>query len=59
MWVYQTITSSTNLNINAELLMVSRLEFTMRIVLCPLVVVVNIYDAVSAKNLLQMSRAPT
>jgi hypothetical protein len=59
MWAYQTITSSTDLNINAELLMVSRLEFTMRIVLCPLMVVVKIYDAVSTNNLLQMSRALT
>jgi hypothetical protein len=50
-FAYQTVTNNTCQNINAELSMVSRLQFTMRIVLCPLVVVVKIYDALCTKNL--------
>jgi hypothetical protein len=46
--VYQTITKNTWPNINAELLLVSRLEYTMRIVFCLVVMIVNIYDALSA-----------
>jgi hypothetical protein len=59
MWVYQTITSSTHLNINDELLLESRLEVTVRIVISPLAVVVKMYDAASTKNLPQMTRVLT
>jgi hypothetical protein len=52
MLVYQTITNTTCPNINAELLLVSRPEFITWIVLCPMVVVVKIYDAVSTKTCL-------
>jgi hypothetical protein len=50
MWAHQTITNNICQNINAELLLVSRVEHTIRIVLCPLVVVVNVYDAISANT---------
>jgi hypothetical protein len=59
MWAYKTVTSNICRNINDELLMVSGLEFIMRIVLCPLVVMVKMYDAISSKNLPQLKRAPT
>jgi hypothetical protein len=49
MQAYLTVTNNTCPNINAELLLVSRLEYTMRIVFCPLVVVVKIYDAFSTE----------
>jgi hypothetical protein len=48
MWASHTISNNTSPNINAELLVVSSLKYAMRIVLCPLVVVVNIHGAVSA-----------
>jgi hypothetical protein len=47
---YQTIINNTSPNINAELLLVFILEHTSWIVLCPVVVVVNIYDVVSTKT---------
>jgi hypothetical protein len=37
-------------HINAELLLVSRMDYTMRILLCPLVLVVNIDDIVSSER---------
>jgi hypothetical protein len=38
--------------IDAELLLVSRIDYTMRILLCPLVLVVNIDDIVSTETYL-------
>jgi hypothetical protein len=46
MWPYQIITNTPSLHINAELLLVSRMDYTMRILLSPLVLVVNIDDVV-------------
>jgi hypothetical protein len=43
---YQTVTTNADSDINAELLLMSRLEHTTRIVFCPLVVVVNMYNDV-------------
>jgi hypothetical protein len=42
----------TAANINAQVLQVSRLEYAVSIIHCPLVVVVIIYEAVSAKTCL-------
>jgi hypothetical protein len=42
---YRTITNNPCPHINAELLLVSRMDYTMRVLLCPLVLVVNIHDA--------------
>jgi hypothetical protein len=39
-------------HINAELLLVPRVDYTMRILLCPLVLVVNIEDAISTETFL-------
>jgi hypothetical protein len=50
MRVYQTITNNPCPHINAELLLVSKMDYTMRILVCPLVVVVNIDDAVSTET---------
>jgi hypothetical protein len=44
------ITNNPRQHINAELLLVSRMDYTMRILLCPLVSAVNIEDAVSTKT---------
>jgi hypothetical protein len=52
MRAYQTITSNTCPNINAQMLLLSGLGYTMKIVNCPLVVVLKIYDAVSTKTCL-------
>jgi hypothetical protein len=52
MWAYQTEMNSTCPNINAELLLLSRWEYTMMIVLSSLVVVVKMYDAISTKTCL-------
>jgi hypothetical protein len=49
---YQTATNNTCPDINVDLLLMPRLVYTMRIVLCPLVVVVDIYDAVFTKTCL-------
>jgi hypothetical protein len=46
MWVYQKTTNNSCPHINAELLLVSRMDYTMRILLCPLVLAVIIDDAV-------------
>jgi hypothetical protein len=52
MRAYQTITNSLRPYINAKLLLMSRFDYTMRILLCPLVLVVNINDAVSTATFL-------
>jgi hypothetical protein len=44
MQAYQTITNNPCLHINAELLLVTRIDYTTRILLCPLVLVMNIDD---------------
>jgi hypothetical protein len=43
---YKTITSNPCPHINAELLLVSKMDYTMKILLCEMVVVMNIDDAV-------------
>jgi hypothetical protein len=50
MRAYQTIASNPCSQINAEQLLVSRMDYTMIILLCPLVLVVNIDDAVSTET---------
>jgi hypothetical protein len=50
MRAYQTITNNPCPLTNAELLLVSRMDYTMRILVCPLVLVVNIDDAVSTET---------
>jgi hypothetical protein len=52
MRAYQTITNSPCPHINAELLLVYQMDYTMRILLCPLVLVVNIDDAISTETCL-------
>jgi hypothetical protein len=52
MIAYQTVSNNTCLNINAELLLVYRLAYTVSIILCPLMVVVKIYEAVFGKTCL-------
>jgi hypothetical protein len=49
MWAYQTITNNPCPRINSDLLLVSRMSYMMRILFCPLVLVVNITDAISTK----------
>jgi uncharacterized membrane protein len=46
----KTMTNNPCPHINAELLLVSRMDYIMRILLCPLVLVVNINDAVSTES---------
>jgi hypothetical protein len=48
----QTVTNNSCLCINAELLLVSRMHYTMRILLCPLVLLVSIDGAVCAETCL-------
>jgi hypothetical protein len=48
----QTITNNTCPDVYAELLLVSRLEYTIRIVLYTLVVSVEIFNAVATKTCL-------
>jgi hypothetical protein len=48
MWAYQIITSICP-DIDSELLLMSRLDYTMRIFLCPQVTVVKIDDAISTE----------
>jgi hypothetical protein len=48
MRTYQITTNNPCPHINAELQLMSRMDYTMRILVCPLVFVVNIDDAVSA-----------
>jgi hypothetical protein len=50
MRAYQNITKNPCLQINAEILLVSRMDYTMSIPLCPLVLVVNVDDTVSMKT---------
>jgi hypothetical protein len=50
MRTYQTIANNPCSHINAEQLVVSRMNYTMRIILCPLVLVVNTDDAVSTET---------
>jgi hypothetical protein len=52
LWAYQTVNNNICPNINAQLLKLSRLQYIMRIVPCPLVVVVKMYYAVSTKSCL-------
>jgi hypothetical protein len=52
MWIYQIIASNTCPNIDAELLLVFRLDYIMRIFLCPQVTVVKIDDATTIKTCL-------
>jgi hypothetical protein len=52
MRAYQTVINIAGSNINAELLPVSRLKYTTRIVLCVQVVAVDIYNSVSIKTCL-------
>jgi hypothetical protein len=50
MWAYQTITDNPCPDINAELLLVvSRMDYTMRILLCPLVLIVNVDGAICSE----------
>jgi hypothetical protein len=49
---YQSVTQNTCPNFNAELLLVNKLEYTMRIVFCPVVVVVKMYDGMCIKTCL-------
>jgi hypothetical protein len=44
MLAYHTITNNPCRHINAELLLVSRMDYTLRVLLYPLVLVVNIDD---------------
>jgi hypothetical protein len=52
MRAYQTVTNYPCPQINAELLLVYRMDYTLRILLCPLVLVVNIDDAISIETCL-------
>jgi hypothetical protein len=52
MRAYQIITKGLYPYINAELLLVSKMDYTMRILVCPLVLVVNTDDAVSTETCL-------
>jgi hypothetical protein len=49
---YQTVTNNPCPYVNADLLLVSRMDYTMRILLCPLVLVVNTDDAIPTKTCL-------
>jgi hypothetical protein len=48
MWAYQINTIDPCPHINAELLLASKMDYTMMILFCPLVLVVNIDDAASS-----------
>jgi hypothetical protein len=50
MLAHQTMTKNPRPHINSELLLVSRMDYTMRIILCPLVLVVKIDDTVCTKG---------
>jgi hypothetical protein len=52
MWAYEIITKDPCPHINFELLLASKMDYTMRILFCPLVLVVNIDDAVSTETCL-------
>jgi hypothetical protein len=47
---YQTVTNNRYPHITAELLLKSRWDYTKKTLLCPLVLVVNIDDAVSTET---------
>jgi hypothetical protein len=47
LWPYQTITNNPCPGINTELMLVSRMDYTMRINHCPPVLVVNLDDVIS------------
>jgi hypothetical protein len=49
-WTYHTITTNTIPHMYSELLLVSSMECTMWILLCPLMFVVEICDAISTKR---------
>jgi hypothetical protein len=50
MLAYQTMTKDPSSHINSELRLVSRMDYTIKILLCPLVLVVNTDHAVSTKG---------
>jgi hypothetical protein len=50
MRAYKTVTNNPCPYINVQLLLVSRMDYTMRILLCPLVFVVNIDNAVCTET---------
>jgi hypothetical protein len=52
MWAYRTITKNPCPQINAELLLVFRMDCTMMILIYPLVLVMNIDDAIFTKTCL-------
>jgi hypothetical protein len=52
MRAYQTITNNPCPHTNAELLLVSKMYYTVRILIYPLVLVVNIDNAVSIETCL-------
>jgi hypothetical protein len=47
---HQTITKNPCPHINSGLLLVSRMDYAMKIILCPLVLVVKIDDALCTKG---------
>jgi hypothetical protein len=50
MQAHQTITNNPCPHINAKLQLVSRMDFTVKILLSPLVLVVNIDDVICTKT---------
>jgi hypothetical protein len=52
MRVYQTVTNNPYANINVGLLLVSRMDYTVSVLFCPLVLVVNIGVGVSTETCL-------
>jgi hypothetical protein len=50
MRAYKTVTNNPCPHNNAELLLVSKMDYTVNIILCPLVLVVNINDAISTET---------
>jgi hypothetical protein len=50
MWTYRTITNNPYAYFNAEMLLVSRMDCTVRVLLWPLVLVMNIDDAFLPKS---------
>jgi hypothetical protein len=52
MQVFQTVASNPCPHINAELLLVSRMDYAMKILLCTVVLDVNTHDAISTKGCL-------
>jgi hypothetical protein len=58
MQAYQTVTNNPCPHINVELLLLSRIDYTMRFLLCPLVLVVNTDDAANTPASLNGCGAP-